>query len=563
MKQIDRDALKEWEALKQSIYNDTPIDETMSPAQIEKHRLYLEAHPIEWMKFFFPKYAKYPFAPFQKRAIHRIINNPEWYEVLSWSRSLAKSTITMFAVLYLTLTGRKSTVILASATEKAAARLLAPYRANLESNRRIIQYYGEQMSVGEWAELEFRTRQGVAFYGVGAGNAPRGARNEAIRPDVLLVDDFDTDEDCRNPDVLNNKWDWWEHALYPTRDPSGSLLVIFCGNIIAEDCCIVRAGAMADHHDIVNIRDAEGRSTWPEKNTEELIDRALSKISTQAQQAEYFNNPVVEGKIFGPRKWGKIPDLRRFPFLCIYADPTQSEAKGAAKNKQGSLKAVWLLGKLDRVLYVIKGFLGKMTTEEFVTHFFSLYLYARAGGCRAIYAVQENNSLQDPFFQQAIMLIVDANDPDRVRSILENDIEQTSERHQEVIAMYERGSNAAPAFGMIGTLIGLINMLKNLSDSDMETLGPSMSVALITTFYGSLLAHVLFNPIASNLTARDEEEILCRQIIVEGIMAIQSGENPKFLRERLMTFMNQKLREGGESGGGTGEKKERKRRKEK
>ena len=139
MKQIDRDALKEWEALKQSIYNDTPIDETMSPAQIEKHRLYLEAHPIEWMQFFFPKYAKYPFAPFQKRAIHRIINNPEWYEVLSWSRSLAKSTITMFAVLYLTLTGRKSTVILASATEKAAARLLAPYRANLESNRRIIQ----------------------------------------------------------------------------------------------------------------------------------------------------------------------------------------------------------------------------------------------------------------------------------------------------------------------------------------------------------------------------------------------------------------------------------------
>ena len=171
--------------------------------------------------------------------------------------------------------------------------------------------------------------------------------------------------------------------------------------------------------------------------------------------------------------------------------------------------------------------------------------------------------LTDPFFQQAIMLIVDANDPDRVRNILENDIEQTSERHQEVIAMYERGSNAAPAFGMIGTLIGLINMLKNLSDSDMETLGPSMSVALITTFYGSLLAHVLFNPIASNLTARDEEEILCRQIIVEGIMAIQSGENPKFLRERLMTFMNQKLREGGESGGGTGEKKERKRRKEK
>lgn len=168
---------------------------------------------------------------------------------------------------------------------------------------------------------------------------------------------------------------------------------------------------------------------------------------------------------------------------------------------------------------------------------------ARKNGLLAL--EEKANAQDDPFFKQAIMLIVDANDPDRVRSILENDIEQTSARHQEVVAMYERGSNAAPAFGMIGTLIGLINMLKSLDGADMNSLGPSMSVALVTTFYGSVLAHVIFNPIAANLTARDEEEILCRQIIVEGIMAIQSGENPKFLRERLMTFMNQKEREDG------------------
>lgn len=121
--------------------------------------------------------------------------------------------------------------------------------------------------------------------------------------------------------------------------------------------------------------------------------------------------------------------------------------------------------------------------------------------------------------------------------------------------MYERGSNAAPAFGMIGTLIGLINMLKELDGADMTSLGPNMAVALITTFYGSLLAHVVFNPIASNLTARDEEEILCREIILEGIMAIQSGENPKFLRERLMTFLNQKLSEENEEGGKKGKAK--------
>lgn len=401
MKQVDREALKEWEALKESIYNDTPVDESMSAADIEKHRLWLEApgHEEDWERFFFPKYAKYPSAPFQAKARKRILYNPEWYEVLSWSRELAKSVKTMMAVLRLVLTGKKSTVILASATQKAAARLLAPYRANLESNRRIIQYYGEQACIGEWAELEFKTRGGAMFIGVGAGDAPRGARNEAVRPDVLLLDDFDTDEECMNPDVLDKKWDWWEHALYPTRSTSEPLLVIWCGNIIAEDCCIARAGAMADHWDIVNIRDERGRSTWPEKNTEESIDRALSKISTKAQQAEYFNNPIVEGKTFGPRKWGRVP-WWQFPFLCVYADPTQSEAKGSAKNKKGSLKAVWLLGKVGRVLYVIKGFLGKMTTEEFVSHFFTLYLYARARTKVPIFLVQENNSLQDPFFQQ-------------------------------------------------------------------------------------------------------------------------------------------------------------------
>lgn len=179
---------------------------------------------------------------------------------------------------------------------------------------------------------------------------------------------------------------------------------------------------------------------------------------------------------------------------------------------------------------------------------------ARKNGLLAL--EEKANEQEDPFFKQAIMLIVDANDPDRVRSILENDIEQTSERHQAVVAMYERGSNAAPAFGMIGTLIGLIKMLKNLNAADMDSLGPDMSVALITTFYGSLLAHVVFTPIAANLTARDEEEILCRQIIVEGIMAIQSGENPKFLRERLMTFMREKQRD--ESGEKRDDRREKK-----
>lgn len=161
---------------------------------------------------------------------------------------------------------------------------------------------------------------------------------------------------------------------------------------------------------------------------------------------------------------------------------------------------------------------------------------------------------QDPFFKQAIMLVVDAYDAEKIRSILENDIENMSARHDEAAGMYDKASSVAPAFGMVGTLVGLINMLKgmDLSGGSQSSLGSDMGTALITTLYGCVLAHMIFGPVAGLLRTRDSEEVLCKMIIVEGVMSIQAGENPKFLRERLMTFMAQKQREG--EGGKKGKK---------
>ena len=160
---------------------------------------------------------------------------------------------------------------------------------------------------------------------------------------------------------------------------------------------------------------------------------------------------------------------------------------------------------------------------------------------------EKANEQTDPFFKQAIMLIVDANDQDKVRGILENDIECMSARHEDAAALYDKASSVAPAFGMVGTLVGLINMLKNMdmSGDGASSIGSDMGTALITTLYGCVLAHMVFGPIAANLRKRDEEEVLCKMIIVEGVMSIQSGANPKFLREKLLTFVAQ--RERGES----------------
>ena len=193
---------------------------------------------------------------------------------------------------------------------------------------------------------------------------------------------------------------------------------------------------------------------------------------------------------------------------------------------------------------------AKFDPMKYIDQLVELAQTARKNGLLALEG--KANEQEDPFFKMAIMLIVDANDPDKVRAILENDIECMSARHEDAASLYDKASSVAPAFGMVGTLVGLINMLAGMDPtSGGSNLGKDMGTALITTLYGCILAHIVFGPIANNLRIRDSEEVLCKQIIVEGIMSIQSGENPKALREKLLTYIPQgKREESGKSGGG-------------
>ena len=158
---------------------------------------------------------------------------------------------------------------------------------------------------------------------------------------------------------------------------------------------------------------------------------------------------------------------------------------------------------------------------------------------------EKANEIDDPFFKQGIMLIVDATEPEEVRALLENEVDAMSARHEEGINLFNKASAFSPAFGMIGTLVGLVNMLKemDIDSGGASSIGPAMATALITTFYGCILANVLFSPFANKLTVRNEEELLYKQIMIEGILAIQSGDNPKFLKEKLVTYVAQKGRE--------------------
>ena len=287
-----------------------------------------------------------------------------------------------------------------------AVRLLLPFMANFEANERIIQDYGEQKTFARWEAGEFTCRCGCSFRAVGAGQSPRGTRNKSFRPDFILIDDIDTDEECRNPERIDIKWRWLEKALLPTMSVSGNYRILFNGNIIAKNCCINKAIEKAKsvekigHADIVNIRDKNGISTWPQKNSEEDIDRFLSLISTHAAQTEFFNNPISEGEIFKEMTYGKVPALSKFKFLVIYGDPAPGENKG----KKSSTKSVCLLGKTAGKLYVIKIFLDRGLNSEFIDWYVKLLEYV--GGKVPVYCWMENNKLQDPFFQQVFMPIV-------------------------------------------------------------------------------------------------------------------------------------------------------------
>ncbi len=143
--------------------------------------------------------------------------------------------------------------------------------------------------------------------------------------------------------------------------------------------------------------------------------------------------------------------------------------------------------------------------------------------------------LEDEFMKKGILLIVDGTDPDLVRGIMETELVSTEDRHKNKISFWDTLGAMGPAWGMIGTLIGLVNMLYEMDDP--SSIGPSMAVALITTLYGSLLANWICAPVASKLKANNSTEIMIKEIMIEGLLSIQAGENPRVIEEKLKSFL--------------------------
>lgn len=162
--------------------------------------------------------------------------------------------------------------------------------------------------------------------------------------------------------------------------------------------------------------------------------------------------------------------------------------------------------------------------------------YAERARREGMLALEEDSESEtDPFLRKGLRLAVDGTDPQLLEKILNTDLEQIESRHADGTKLLSAGGTFAPAFGMIGTLIGLVNMLASLEDPSQ--IGAGMAVALITTFYGAVLSNALFLPLAGKLEIRSKDEMMVKGMIIDGIMAIQSGDSPRIVEEKLKSFL--------------------------
>lgn len=426
----DSNALKRWDNYRKQVINSTTIDlrETEAEKQARIARLLKKGNEVEAFKYYFPNYATAEFGEFHKRYIKKVTSNNIGIFVAVWSRALAKSAVVMMLTWLEQQRGNVHCTIYASYNQKTAINLLRPLKINLESNRRIINDFGVQKGA-TWSDDEFITSAGVAFYAFGGGQSPRGIRNEAYRPDWIVLDDMDESEQSRNPKRVTDAADWVFKDLIPTFGPKGGR-VLCVGNRFAKDMVLNKVAEKADYIEQVDILTqtkeidnaeikrlgklldtakgnerslieeairylADGyQPSWPEHYTMlDVMWKIDKSASMRAAQAEYFNNPIVDGTVFTNEMLQDkpMPKLKDYSYIVDYLDPSWK------KTSTADTKAWIRVGLYKGEFHIIKAFCGLASMDEMFNWGYQLYKEALDAG------VQTKMYMEDVFAQGIIL----------------------------------------------------------------------------------------------------------------------------------------------------------------
>lgn len=235
----------------------------------------------------------------------------------------------------------------------------------------------------------------------------------------------------------------------------------------------------------------------------------------------------------------------------LQALPSYINIPSVAITFGGAFSAVLAANTMQTFMSGLKSFalvlkVPKNNTAEMINNIINLSNVARKEGLLSL--EEAAGELEDEFLKKGILLIVDGTDPELVRAIMETELVSMDSRHKARIGFWDNVASMGPAWGMIGTLVGLVNMLNNMEDA--STIGPNMATALITTLYGSLLANWICGPVSNKLKAQNDMEMMQKEIMIEGLLSIQAGENPRVIEEKLKSFMAPSERANPDGNGG-------------
>ena len=332
-------------------------------------------------------------APFHNAAALKVKNTPNLKAVFKWPRGHAKSThMDIFTPLWLMFQPKRliNFMVVVGKSEDSANRLLGDIQAELQYNKRIIADYGKQMSMGDWTEGEFTTKDGVHFLACGRGQSPRGLRKREARPDYIVIDDLDDDELCRNPRRVREMTDWVKEALFGALDV-GRGRFIMVGNLISKtsglaDICKTKGVHVSE----VKAVDGEGNPTWREKWTKEEARTYAEFVGYRAWEKEMMHNPIIEGTVFKQEwiKYAKHPAWREFDEFVLYIDPSWKS------KKTNDTKAAKLWGKYKSQLWHLRAFVRKASVAELVRWCYDLYEWSLEKNI-SIRFMMEANFMQD------------------------------------------------------------------------------------------------------------------------------------------------------------------------
>lgn len=376
----------EFQALCETIEKATPIkkdkDEASRVRRIEKTLKSFE----DFVYYYFPHYATSKLAPFHIEAAKHILKDRRLKAVYKWHRGAAKSVMMNIIIpMWLKAKGEFKVMVLVGKSEDNARTLLSDLQAELQYNKRYLNDFGEQISIGDWQEGRFTTQDGVAFFARGRGQSPRGLRKRQNRPDYIVVDDLDDDELVLNEKRVNKTVDWLLEALMGSMD-MGRGRFIMVGNLIHKKACLAKISEIETFTTIqINVIDEKGNISWPDKYTLSEIEDIRKTLGERRFSKEYMNNPIQEGTVFKDEWFRhiKIENYRQYERVICYIDPSLTGSAGS------DYKAAIVLGKTKNGhFHWLRTFCRRCSIQVLVKWLYDTYERANEVGMPVMFYIE-------------------------------------------------------------------------------------------------------------------------------------------------------------------------------